>query len=93
MTTTVNSAPQAGALGGLWRRQLAHYPETRPRVAYLAIVVLATIVLYYELYIAGSVTPSIIAGYGMTFPFYVYITVVGNAVGAFGSLAAGLADR
>jgi MFS family permease len=78
---------------GLWRRQLAHYPDTRPRVWYLAIVVLATIILYYELYIAGAVAPSIIAGYGMTFPFYVYITVVGNAVGAFGSLAAGLADR
>ncbi|HWG01492.1 MAG TPA: MFS transporter [Trebonia sp.] len=60
---------------------------------YLAIVVLATITLYYELYIAGAVSPSIIAGYGMTFPFYVYISVVGNAVGAFGSLAAGLADR
>jgi MFS family permease len=60
---------------------------------YLAIVVLATIMLYYELYIAGAVAPSIIAGYGMTFPFYVYISVVGNAVGAFGSLAAGLGDR
>ncbi|HEY6497705.1 MAG TPA: MFS transporter [Trebonia sp.] len=60
---------------------------------YLGIVVAATIVLYYELYIAGAVSPSIIAGYGMTFPFYVYISVVGNAVGAFGSLAAGLSDR
>jgi MFS family permease len=60
---------------------------------YLTIVVLATIVLYYQFYIAGAVSPSIIAGYGMTFPFYVYIIVVANAVGAFGSLAAGLADR
>jgi MFS family permease len=60
---------------------------------YLAIVVAATIVLYYELYIGGAVSPSIIAGYGMTFPFYVYISVVGNAVGALGSLAAGLSDR
>jgi MFS family permease len=60
---------------------------------YLAIVVLATIMLYYELYIAGAVAPNIIANYGMTFPFYVYIGVAGNAVGAFGSLLAGLADR
>jgi MFS family permease len=93
MTATVDSAPAARAMQGLWQRQLAHYPDTRPRIWYLAIVVLATITLYYELYIAGAVAPSIIAGYGMTFPFYVYITVVGNAVGAFGSLAAGLADR
>ena len=94
MTTAVDSsAPAAGALSGLWRRQLAHYPETRPRVMYLAIVVLATILLYYELYIGGAVAPSIMSGFGMTFPFYVYISVVANAVGAFGSLLAGLADR
>ncbi len=60
---------------------------------YLAIVVAVTIILYYQFYIAGAVSPTIIADYGMTFPFYVYITVVANAVGAFGSLGAGLADR
>ncbi|HEX9042630.1 MAG TPA: MFS transporter [Trebonia sp.] len=56
-------------------------------------MVVATVVLYYELYIGGAVAPKILAGYGMTFPFYVYISVVGNAVGAFGSLLAGLGDR
>ncbi len=60
---------------------------------YLAIVVLATIMLYYELYVGGSVAPNIIAHYGMTFRYYVYISVVGNAVGAFGSLLAGITDR
>src|SRR5260370_31003295 len=60
---------------------------------YRGIVVLATIVLYYEVYIAGAVSPSIIAHLGMTFNAYVYIIVIANAVGAFGSLAAGLADR
>src|ERR1700742_426945 len=93
MTATVNGTAATGAVQGLWNRQLDHYPETRNRVWYLAIVVVATIMLYYELYIAGAVSPSIIAGFGMTFPFYVYISVVGNAVGAFGSLAAGLSDR
>jgi MFS family permease len=93
MTATISGTPTNGAVQGLWRRQIDHYPDTRPRMWYLAIVVAATIVLYYELYIAGAVSPSIIAGTGMTFPFYVYISVVGNAVGAFGSLAAGLADR
>jgi MFS family permease len=93
MAATVQSAPRPGAMQGLWRRQIDHYPNTRPRMTYLAIVVLATIVLYYEFYIAGAVSPSIIAQYGMTFNYYVYIIVVGNAVGAFGSLAAGLADR
>ena len=93
MTATVNDVATAGGVQSLWRRQIYHYPDTRNRMWYLAIVVAATIMLYYELYIAGAVSPSIIAGYGMTFPFYVYISVVGNAVGAFGSLAAGLSDR
>jgi MFS family permease len=90
MTATVES-PATGS--GLWRRQLDHYPDTRPRMGYLAIVVLATIALYYANYIPGAVAPSIIAHFGMTFSTYVYIIVIANAVGAFGSLAAGLADR
>jgi MFS family permease len=90
VTATVN-APSP--VNGLWRRQIDRYPETGPRYAYLAIVVLATIMLYYEFYIPGAISPSIIAHYGMTFNYYVYIIVVANAVGAFGSLAAGLADR
>ncbi|MBN9096614.1 MAG: MFS transporter [Pseudonocardia sp.] len=77
----------------LWNRRLQHYPDTRPRMVQLAIVVVATIVLYYEAYVASAVAPSIIAFYGMSFPYYVYITVVANAVGAFASLLAGLADR
>jgi hypothetical protein len=93
MTATLDEAPPIGLIGGLWRRQLAHYPDTGPRLFYLSIVVLATIMLYYELYIGGAVSTEIIRGYGMTFPFYVYISVVGNAIGAFGSLAAGLTDR
>src|SRR5262252_2785163 len=88
--TTVQSAP---AVRGLWQRQLDHYPDTRHRMTYLAIVVLATIMLYYQFYIPGAVAPSIIAQFGMTFNDYVYIIVIANAIGAFGSLAAGLADR
>src|SRR6201994_4295323 len=93
MTATVDGTAATGAMQGLWNRQLDHYPETRNRIWYLAIVVIATIMLYYELYIGGAVSPNIIAGFGMTFPFYVYISVVGNAIGAFGSLLAGLSDR
>src|ERR1700749_2523127 len=97
MATTVDGTTGRSARGlttsGLWRRQLNHYPDTGRRVLYLGIVVLATIMLYYELYIPGAVSPSIIASLHMTFSYYVYIVVVGNAVGAFGSLLAGLADR
>ncbi len=93
MTATAQGAAPAARANGLWRRQLNHYPNTRPRMAYLAIVVLVTIALYYALYIPGAVAPLIIAHFGMTFNTYIYIIVISNAVGAFGSVAAGLSDR
>jgi len=97
MTDTALAQP-AGARHGsplafLWQRQLARYPDTGPRMFYLGIVVVATIVLYYELYVQGAVAPSILNQYHMSFAFYVDITVVANALGAFSSLIAGMADR
>lgn len=86
-----SSAPSL--VRGLWYRQLPHYPDGRPRMVYLGIVVVTTVVLYYELYAQFSVAPTIIADFHMTFTYYVYVAVIGNAVGAFASLLAGLADR
>jgi MFS family permease len=84
-------------VGGVWRRMwyrsLDRYPDTGRRFLYLGIVVLATIVLYYEFYVGAAVTPSIMAQYHMTWPFFVYVLVVANLVGAFASLVAGLSDR
>jgi MFS family permease len=84
--------PSSGA-SWLWRRQLEAYPDTRPRLLYLAITVLATITLYYELYVVGSVSTLILANLHTTFTFFVVILAVGNLIGAFGALLAGLTDR
>ncbi len=95
MSVTAGSTgtrPNSGA-SWLWRRQLGAYPDTRPRLLYLAITVLATITLYYELYVVGSVSTLVLADLHMSFTFFVVILAVGNLVGAFGSLFAGLADR
>jgi MFS family permease len=85
--------PAAPGRSGIWNRQLQHYPENGPRSVYLGITVLATVVLYYELYVGGSVATKIIADLGFSFTFYVFVSVIGNLVGAFASLFAGLADR
>jgi MFS family permease len=77
----------------IWNRQLAHYPDTARRTLYLGITVAATVVLYYELYVQGSVATKIIQDFGFTFTQFVFVLVIGNAVGAFASLGAGLADR
>jgi sugar phosphate permease len=60
---------------------------------YLGITVLATIMLYYELYVGGSVSTILLPALHMTFTFYLYALAVGNVLGAFGALLAGLADR
>ena len=94
--TATTAEPVSGQRGGLsWliHRQLDSYPDTGVRVMYLAITVLATITLYYELYVGGSVTPLLLANLGMSFTFYVVTVAFGNLIGAFGSLFAGLTDR
>ena len=77
----------------LWRRQIQTYPDNGLRVVYLAITVLATITLYYELYVGGSVSTYLLVNLRMSFTFFVVTLALGNLLGAFGSLAAGLADR
>jgi MFS family permease len=77
----------------LTKRQLSNYPDTGPRVVYLAITVLATVTLYYELYVGGSVSTLVLDNLNMSFTFYVTVLAIGNLIGAFGSLFAGLADR
>src|ERR1700735_4220615 len=82
-----------GGASWLWRRQLQAYPDTRPRLLYLAITVLATITLYYELYVSASVSTLILINLHMSFTCFVVTLAFGNLIGAFGSLFAGLADR
>jgi MFS family permease len=76
-----------------WRRQYQHFPSDSARMLNLLIVVLVTITLYYELYIQGAVATQVIAHFGMTLNFFIVVSIVGNAIGALGSVAAGLADR
>jgi len=92
-TTTADIAPRRGGLSWMWRRQLDSYPDTGVRIMYLAITVLATVTLYYELYVGGSVSTLILANLNMTFTFFVVTLAFGALIGAFGSLFAGLGDR
>lgn len=77
----------------MWRRELVRYPTTGPRTWNLVIVVLVTVVLYFELYAASGVTPLLLPALRMSFLYLVIGLAIGNFVGAFGSLFAGLTDR
>ncbi|MGH3498782.1 MAG: MFS transporter [Nocardioidaceae bacterium] len=97
-TPTVTS-PGKPAMSRLWDRELEHYPATGQRMLSLAIVVLTTIVLYYQFYLAGSLAAGtrgangIIPDLHMSFVYYVNISVIGYLFGAAASFVAGAADR
>jgi MFS family permease len=92
-TATAVSPGHSGLASLLWRRQLNGYPDTGARLVFLLITVLATVSLYYELYVGGGVSTLLLANLHMSFTFYVTILAFGNLIGAFGSLFAGLSDR
>jgi MFS family permease len=81
------------------RTELDHYPAGSQRYLCLGIVVVATIVLYYQFYLAGAVAAGtggkngILVDYHMTFTYYVYIAVVGYILGAVASFLTGIADK
>ncbi len=77
----------------LTRRELTSYPPTRRRIGYLFIVVVASITMYYQQYVAGAVAPSILAYFHISFRYYLTIIVISSVAGAVASLIAGLADR
>ncbi len=86
-----------GGHGALFRFLFVHeideYPDNRRRTAYLALAVLATIVLYYTYFTQTGVTPNILQYYHMSFRFYVWIVIVSNLIGAFASLPASKTDK
>src|SRR5712672_1796132 len=81
------------ARSGLWGRQLDRYPSNGPRAFYLGIVVIATVILYYELYVGGAVATQITADLHMSLAYLITVSIIGNALGALASLVAGAADR
>ena len=98
MSTTGATVAVPSASGSRWanrfgNRQLDKYPDTLPRLGYLGIVVLTTIMLYYLYYVEGAVTPRLLPYYHMSFQYFLYLLVVSNAIGAFSAFIGGLSDK
>ena len=92
MSTSVAGA-RPRPVNRLWNRELTRFPSEGTRYLSLAIVVLTTIVLYYQLYLSGGVATDVLRDLHMSFVYYVNISVVGYMLGAGASVLAGLADR
>ena len=81
------------------RTELDAFPGPARRFLCLGIVVVATIVLYYQFYLAGAVAAGtegkngILVDYNMSFVYYVNIAVIGYILGALASFATGIADK
>ena len=84
---------QSRPVSRLWNRSLEHYPDDVTRYTSLGIVVAATVLLYYQLYLAGGVATSILRDLHMSFVYYVNVSVIGFVLGAFSAILAGMADR
>ncbi|CCH79540.1 Major facilitator superfamily MFS_1 [Nostocoides japonicum T1-X7] len=76
-----------------WNRELHHYPVAKVRYTSLTVVVLATIALYYQLYLSGGVAIHIIEDYGLSFRWFVILNVVALAVAAVAAHFGGITDR
>ena len=77
----------------LWDRNLQSFPSTRRRNLLLALIVLSTIICYYQQYVGGAVAPAVLAHFEMSFRFYLTVVVIGSIFGACASLLASLGDR
>ena len=95
--TAVGAGSGGRERGGLSKFLFVHeideYPSNGKRTGYLALAVLATIVLYYTYFTQTGVTPQILVSYHMSFSFYVWIVVISNLIGAFASLPASKTDK
>ncbi|MFQ6331389.1 MFS transporter [Nocardia sp. CWNU-33] len=92
MSSTTTTPPPT-LITGLWQRKLPHYPDTPARSWYLAVVVIASIALYYQLFVTGAVGNELIAYFDLSFAYFVWIFIIGAAFGAVASVLAGVLDR
>ncbi|MGD0255555.1 MAG: MFS transporter [Acidimicrobiales bacterium] len=96
-SSTGATPPSRGTAGGFWswiaNRELPHYPRPGPRHFYLAIVVVASIVLWYQYFLTGSLAQLMMVRFHMTFLFYVVMTVGSQGVGVLAASIGQITDR
>jgi MFS family permease len=78
---------------GLRHRYLEHYPSNSRRIWYLALAVIATIMLYYESYVLPSVAPLVLKSFHLDVSTYTRILLLSNLIGAISAIFGSFADR
>jgi MFS transporter, ACS family, D-galactonate transporter len=93
VATTTAPSPRPGALRRLWNRELPHYPTGAKRIFNLGLVVVLTIMMYYQYFLTAAVSGHILHEFKISFMFWIGMAVLGNVLGALASLGAGLGDK
>ena len=78
---------------GLRHRSLEHYPSNGQRIWYLALAVIATIMLYYESYVLPSVAPLVLHSFSLSVSSYALLLLASNLIGALSAVFGSLSDR
>ena len=76
-----------------FRGALHRYPRGWRRALHLVVVVLVVGALYYQLLLGVGLSARVLAGYDMSFGFFLDATAVGFVLGGVLALATGLTDR
>ncbi len=74
-------------------RYLEHYPSNSRRIWYLALAVIATIMLYYESYVLPSVAPLLLKSFNLDVSTYTRILLLSSLIGAISAIFGSFADR
>ncbi len=98
VTKVPDSGDSTSRTGGRVRRRLTdrtldEYPAPGARALYLAMVILASIVLWYQYYVPTSVAPLLLSYFHLSFHFYVNVIVLSNLAGVVAALVGGITDR
>lgn len=78
---------------GPGHRYLEHYPSNSWRIWYLALAVIATIMLYYEAYILPSVSTLVLGFFKISLSQYILTLVASSVIGAISTIFGSLSDR
>src|SRR5258708_20009059 len=78
---------------GLGHRYLEHYPSNGRRIWYLALAVIATIMLYYESYILPSVAPLVLKSFSLDVSTYTRLLLLSNLIGAISAIFGRFSNR
>jgi MFS family permease len=80
---------------GTWLadREVHGYPSSARRYLYLAVVVIASIVLWYQYFVPSVVVTALITHFHISFRFYMNIIIASEFAGVLAALIGQVADR